>query len=163
MRGIEEECVEWEAPARECKDVSSWGQLCVVGKLIADHYVSKETIKTTLMQWWKRLGSLSFKVLGENVFLVEFTNAGDKKLILEGRPWVFEGNLFIIEDFDGQSSLSNFTFDKAAFWVRMLDMPLACMGQETGIMLGATVGIVEVVDTDGRGVGRENFYGLKFW
>jgi hypothetical protein len=30
-------------------------------------------------------------------------------------------------------------------------------------MLGATVGIAEVVDTDGRMSIEENFYGLKFW
>ena len=45
----EEECIEWEAPAKEWKDVSLWGQLCVVGKVIGDRYVSKETIKTTLL------------------------------------------------------------------------------------------------------------------
>ena len=92
-----------------------WGQSCVIGKLIGDRYVSKETIKTTLTHWRKPLESISLKVLGENVFLVEFTDVGDKKRILEGRPWMFEGSLFLIEDFDGKSSPANYTFDKAAF------------------------------------------------
>jgi hypothetical protein len=113
----EEECVEWEAPAGEWRDVSQWGQACVVGKLIEDRYVNKETIKITLTRWWKPSGTLSFKVLGENMFLVEFTYARDKKWILDGRPRVFEGSLFLIEDFDGKSSPANFTFDKASLWV----------------------------------------------
>lgn len=158
----EEECVEWEALVGEWQDVSSWGQLCVVGKLIAD-FVSKETIKTTLMRWWKPLGTLSFKVLGENVFLIEFTDGDDKKWILEGRPWVFEGSLFLIVDFDGHSSPANFTFDKAAFWVRMKNLPLACIGKETGRMLGASAGEVEVVDTDGKGVGWGEYLRVKIW
>jgi hypothetical protein len=51
----------------------------VVGKLVAERQVSKETIKTTLIRWWKILDPTSFKILGENLFLVEFTNEDDKK------------------------------------------------------------------------------------
>jgi hypothetical protein len=69
--------------------VTAHGSLCVIGKLIANRLVSKETIKSTLLRWWKMKGTLSYKVLGENVFLVEFTDAGDKKRVLDGRPWVF--------------------------------------------------------------------------
>lgn len=105
--------------------------------------------------------TITFKVLWENVFLVEFTNAGDKKGILEGRPWVFEGSLFLIEDFDGKSSSANFIFDKATFWVRMSNLPLACMDKETGRMLGEIVGRVEDVDTDGRGVVWGEFLRVK--
>jgi hypothetical protein len=97
--------------------------------------------------------TFSFKVLGENVFLVEFTDVGDKKCILKGRPWAFEGSLFLVEDFDGHSSITDLTFDKATFWVRMANLPLACMGHETGRILGSSVGVVEAVDTDGRGIG----------
>ena len=69
----EDEIVEWEAPVKECEEVSAQGQFCVVGKLIGDRFVSKETIKTTFSQWWKLpMETFSFKVLGENVFLVEF-------------------------------------------------------------------------------------------
>lgn len=149
----DDEIVEWEAPVGECEEVSSRGKSCVVGKLIGDRFVSKETIKTTLLKWWKPRGTLSFKVLGENIFLVEFTHAGDKKRILDGRPWVFEGSLFLIEDFDGQSSIANFSFDSVAFWVRMVNLPLACMGQATGRMLGSSVGVVEAMDTDSQRVG----------
>jgi hypothetical protein len=49
------------------------------------------------------------------LFLVEFTNEGDKRRVLEGRPWVFEGSLFLPEDFDGCTSPSDITFEKAAF------------------------------------------------
>jgi hypothetical protein len=79
-----------------------------------------------LLHWPCALASKTYKILSIN--LGSIWHNKDGKRILKGRPWVFEGSLFIIEDFDGQSSLSNFTFDKAAFWVRMLDTPLACTG-----------------------------------
>jgi hypothetical protein len=149
----DEENVEWEAPVEECTDVASQGLMCVVGKLFVDHIVSKETIKKELLTWWKLLGTISFKILGENLFLIEFTSEEDKGRVLEGRPWVFEGSLFLIEDFDGCTSPAELSFDKAAFWIRMKNLPLACMGRETGRMLGSSVGTMVDIDTDAKGVG----------
>ena len=40
----EDECMEWEALVGQWHDVSLQGKNCMVGKLIADHQVSKETI-----------------------------------------------------------------------------------------------------------------------
>jgi preprotein translocase subunit Sec63 len=85
----DDECMEWEAPAGECRDMVSRGQTCVIRKLFADHIVSKETIKNTLLRWWKLSETISFKILGENLFLVEFIDEDDKRRVLEGRPWVF--------------------------------------------------------------------------
>jgi hypothetical protein len=49
-----------------------------VAKLVSDHLISKETIKTSLKGWWKISASPSFKVLGENLFLIEFKKMEDK-------------------------------------------------------------------------------------
>jgi hypothetical protein len=80
---------------------------------------------------------------------------------LEGRPWGFEGNLFLVEDFDGRIAPTNLNFDKAFFWVRMVGLPLACMGREVGFKIGSSVGIVEEVDTDKDGVGWGEYLRVK--
>lgn len=91
-----------------------------MGKLIANHLVSKEVIQATLLRGWKPSWTPSFNVLGGNLFLVDFVNERDKTRVLEGRPWVFKGNLFTVEDYDGLTPpLSKFPFNKATFWVRM--------------------------------------------
>jgi hypothetical protein len=99
-----EESFDLDTPDEELHDGVAWGQFCVLGKLVTNRMVSKEAIKMTLMRWWKPSGSFSFQVLGENLFLVEFTNVRDKKRILVGRPWVFEGSLFLLKNFDDLSS-----------------------------------------------------------
>ena len=76
---MDDECLEWKALARESIEVIDQGQFYVIGKLIAERMVSKETIKTTFLRWWKLEETFSFKILGENLFLVEFMNATDKK------------------------------------------------------------------------------------
>jgi hypothetical protein len=77
------------------------GKTCLAGKLISNHLVSKEIIKSTSLRGWKPLRTPAFKVLGDNLFLVDFENERDKKRVLEGRPWAFKGHLFAIEDYDG--------------------------------------------------------------
>lgn len=77
---------EVEVTATKVKGTITRGQSCIVGKLVSDRLVSKETIKSTLLGWWKLSGTLTFKVLGENLFLIEFEKARDKDQVLEGRP-----------------------------------------------------------------------------
>ena len=72
---------------------------------------------------------------------------------MKGRPWVFEGSLFLMEDFDGLTLPSNFTFDRETFWVRMINLPLACMGRDIGRKIGMSIGEVATVDTDAEGIG----------
>jgi hypothetical protein len=157
----DDEEVEVAIQKVELKGGETVGQSCVLGKLITDRMVCRETIQTKLTQWWKPWGKLMFKILGENTFLIEFEEHRDKVKVLAGRPWVFENNLLILEDFDGLSPISSFNFDKAAFWVRMFDLPLVCMGLEIGRKIGETVGVVEVVDTDARGIGWGEYLQMK--
>jgi hypothetical protein len=149
----EDEDGELEIQTTEVKGIINQGQLCIIGKLLSERIISKEMIKETLLRLWRIKKPFTFKILGENLFLMEFEEASDKVRVLEGRPWVFEGNLFLVEDFDGRTSPSEFTFDRASFWVRMLNLPLACMGREVGLKLGASVGQVEEVDIKKDGFG----------
>jgi hypothetical protein len=85
----EEEDVEIEIQKEAMEGMVSRGKSCLEGKLISDHFVSKEAIKSTLICWWKPFGQLTFKVLGENLFLIEFEHSKDKSRVLDWRPWIF--------------------------------------------------------------------------
>lgn len=91
-------------------------------------------------------------MLGENLFIIEFQYSWDKSSVLEGRPWTFEGHLFAMEDFNGLTPPTQIPFDKATFWVRMYNLPLACMGTTIGFQIGSSVGEVEDVDIVDDGV-----------
>jgi hypothetical protein len=66
------------------------------------------------------------------MFLVKLESEIDKNRVLEGRPWIVEGNLFAVEDYDGLSPPSSYLFEKAAFWVWIYNLPLACMSLIVG-------------------------------
>lgn len=143
------------------EDIVTKGKTYLVRKLISERIIGKETIRSTLVRGWKRTGSLSFKVLGENIFLMDFEHHWDKARVQEGRPWVFAGQLFSGEDFDGLVPPTQMPFDSVAFWVRMYNLPLVCMGRDTGFKLGAVVGKVEEVDTNIDGVGWGEFLRVR--
>jgi hypothetical protein len=69
---------------------SNHGKTCVVQKLIVDHMVNKEIIRARrsygVLHGWKPSSTPTFKVLGDNLFLVDFVNEKDKLRVLEGRP-----------------------------------------------------------------------------
>ena len=158
---FEEEEVDIDVQKNDFRSVSSRCQACIVGKSVANRYVSMETIKNNLLQWWRISGTLSFKVIGENLFLIEFEHGKDKKQVLEGKTWVVEGNLFLVEDYDWHISSTKLKFDLTSLWVCMSYFPLGCMSREVGRKIGSLVGIVEKVDTDEDGIGWGEFLRVK--
>jgi GTPase SAR1 family protein len=85
----ENEDAEMEIKKEAIEGMVSRGKSCLVGKLILDQFVSKEAIEATLIRWWKSSRRITFKVLGENMFLIDFEHYWDKSWVLEWRPWTF--------------------------------------------------------------------------
>jgi hypothetical protein len=139
----------------------SRGEACVVGKLLADRVVGKEVLKTPMIRAWQPSGRVTFKNLGPNLFLIEFQYEWDKSRIMEGRPWTFDGHLLSMVEYNGVKPLQQVNFDRAAFWVRMSNLPLACMSREVGISIGSSVGAVEDVDVADDGVGWGEFLRVR--
>jgi hypothetical protein len=50
------------------------------------------------MRAWRPKGEFILKVLGDNRFIAEIELEGDKTRIMEGRPWLFDGNLITLTD-----------------------------------------------------------------
>jgi hypothetical protein len=83
-----------EAVEEEVDGISNQGSHCLVGKLISERLIGKDTIRKIMVRNWRPSGSVVFKVLGENLFLLKFELEWDKIRIMEGRQWFFEQQLF---------------------------------------------------------------------
>jgi hypothetical protein len=62
-------------------ELGSRGKSCMVGKLISDRVIGKDAIKSTLIRGWRPAGTIGFKVLGDNIFLLEFEHSWDKSRV----------------------------------------------------------------------------------
>jgi hypothetical protein len=150
-----------EAVEEEVDGISNQGSHCLVGKLISERLIGKDAIRKNMVRNWRLTGSVVFKVLGENLFLLEFELEWDKIRVMEGRPWFFEQQLFSVVDYDGTTPPCKMIFQSAPFWIRMLHLPLSCMGKEMGKKLGETVGTVEEVETNEDGIGWGAYLRVK--
>ncbi len=81
----EEESVGVSLENLEIVPMVDRGRSCLVGKLVADRIIPKEFCKAPLMRAWRLAGSKLFKVIGENMFIVEFKYDWDESRIMEGR------------------------------------------------------------------------------
>jgi hypothetical protein len=82
-----------------------------VDKLVTDRIIPKEFYKAPLTRIWRSTGEITFSVIGENMFIVEFEYEWDKSRIMKGRPWLFDGYLVAL------TPLAKLNFDHAAFWI----------------------------------------------
>ena len=141
------------APKAKVEPMVEGGSVCVVGKLLANKTVGKEIIRPLLICAWQPTGWVSFKTLGTNPFLIEFENEWDETQIMEGCPWTFDRDLVSLVELDGITPMVELEFEKAAFWVCMYNLPLACMSKAIGMRMGASVGEVLEMEVNDEGVG----------
>lgn len=52
------------------------GRSCMVGNLLMKRTITKEILKTPMVRAWKLSGSVSFRVLGLNLFVIDFETDG---------------------------------------------------------------------------------------
>lgn len=81
--------------------------------------------------------------------------------MIEGQPWVFEGSLISIADYNGTIPPAQMDFEKVSFWTRMFNLPLSCMSTAMGFQLGNPVGTMEEVETEEDGVGWGTYLRVK--
>lgn len=70
--------------ANSLENLVERGQSTLVENLLTYRIVSKDVVKIPLLKAWKPMGSVSFRALGENLFLIEFEHEWDKSRVLEG-------------------------------------------------------------------------------
>jgi hypothetical protein len=69
--------------------------------------------------------------------------------------------LVSLADFDGLTPPKELKFERESFWIRMYNLPLACMGKTTGEKIRASVGVVEEVDVWEEAAGWGEYLRVK--
>jgi hypothetical protein len=86
--------------SEELEPMVGRGSLCLIGKVLVDRFVPKDSIRGPLMRAWNPSGGVSFKVIGGNMFVADF-ELEDKGRVMEGRPLLLDGSLVSLMEFDG--------------------------------------------------------------
>lgn len=138
------------------------GDLCLIGKIWVDRAIGRSIIEGIMSKIWKLSVKATFRELGQNVFLLSFATHANKQWVVSRRMWLFDNNLFALEEYDGFTKLQNMRFTNASMWVQLHDLPMASMNKKCGEKIGKTLGKVEVdVDEDDIGWGTSLHVKIK--
>ncbi|XP_042949100.1 uncharacterized protein LOC122281356 [Carya illinoinensis] len=142
-----------ELPIVVDKEAESRGKHCLLALILTEKGANKKAFKDTMSQIWKLDGWVSFKDMGDHMFLIEFQFQLDMEKVILGRPWFFDRSIVAIQLFDGSIPFNEIVFNYELFWVQIHNLPLNSMNQEVGGQVGAIIGKVLKVDVDEEGWG----------
>ena len=128
------------------------GRFCVILKILSHRSVNVEALRKNLNMLWKPRKSIRFSELEEDLFLVEFGDEGDKRRVLDMRPWSYEKQLVLLQEFEGELTPKEIVMKWSPFWVQMYNLPLKCRTKETTWAIGSKLGSVMEVDVSDSGV-----------
>ncbi|XBJ08228.1 hypothetical protein VPH35_013586 [Triticum aestivum] len=91
-----------------------------VGKLLSDRPAKAEYVGRTLGGVWSPFSGVDCKALGRN------------HRALNDRPWRFNKDLLVMEDFVPSKTIDEYHFKMIPIWVRVHGIPMGVMSRETG-------------------------------
>lgn len=127
---------------------------CLIEKLLTSRIISKVAIKNALIGAWRTREDFEVELIGKNLFLFKFECNFDKDWIFKNGPWFFDKYLLILEQPVVNVSVSEIEFKKAAFWLRLFNLPLEFRNKQMAKKLGDSLGEFLEVECD-----KEEFCG----
>ncbi|XP_042974300.1 uncharacterized protein LOC122305841 [Carya illinoinensis] len=157
----EEENVPIELVSKGNERQCDLGGRSLVGKIFIDRQIGKEVVSKTMEKVWKVSRPVAFQEFRSNCFILTFANLRDRSRILDGRPWQFDGHIFVLKVFDERTQPHLIHFDTELFWVRIHNLPFANMNRQTGEVVGSSIGRVVEVDIREDDVGWGSFLRVR--
>ena len=128
----------------------------LAGKFLTKRIVNAEAVARTFKPLWKPNGGLKIRDMGRNVLVFEFDDALDLERVLEFEPWSYDKSLVIFQKTESVESAPSLEFSVISFWVQLHNVPETSLNQETGEVVGNTIGTtIRVADPEDDGEGRE--------
>lgn len=145
--------VEIEIQMKKLEQVQEKGVLYLIGKLWVDRVINKWVIKSVMGKVRHPITSAIFREARSNVFIISFATIADKNRVASGWPWLFDNNIFVLEQFYGLRPLKDMEFDKASLWVQLHQLPLFGMHRIVHEMVCNSLEKIEDVEVEKGNVG----------
>lgn len=107
---------------------------------------------------WRVSKLAAFTDVGKNTFIVTFAIKTDKQRVVHGKPWLFYGHLFSLQNLDGAAQLTENMINTEWFWIQIHNIPFRCMNCYYGNLLEEKIGKVLKIDVDDDDMGWGKIY-----
>ncbi|KAK6147850.1 hypothetical protein DH2020_018762 [Rehmannia glutinosa] len=128
---------------------------CLLAKIFANKPIPRETVKIQMPKILQTSRTVEIEAVGENLYIMDFKSAQDRRRALEEGPWNLFKSLVLFQKIKGLQHPQDVVFKSIDIWVQMHNLPLAFMNRRVLESIGAKMG--EVLDLD-EGDGG-NFWG----
>lgn len=118
--GDEEEALDFSEEIEELVKEVRWLALFRVHTTKA---FSHSALLNAMRIAWSAAKEVTFKVKGDNLFLVQFHCLGDWTRVMEGGPWLFRGAPVVLEEYDGFSNIHEYKLNRIPVWTRIQGIP----------------------------------------
>ncbi|KAL5837394.1 hypothetical protein ACOSQ3_014563 [Xanthoceras sorbifolium] len=85
--------------------------LCLAGRLMVSKQVNRESFRAIFPKIWRTTQEVEIEVLWDNIFGFHFKNLVDRKRVMAGGPWSFDGSLLVLEELTDVGELSRLAFN----------------------------------------------------
>lgn len=109
------------------------------------------TMEEALRPAWGNPRGLTFRSMGENMFVAQLETQRDRDRIWEGAPWMVGKHAVVLEFFDINSRPSDLKFDRIPMWTRVINLPFNLLRPPWVRRIADLTGEVIKVDTDANG------------
>lgn len=117
------------------------GERCLIGRVRREKKINKDVFRKSISRLWRTGKPISFKEIQENLWVFEFSDEADKKRVLEGRPWAYERQIMVLDEFNRSVPPSQLKFCHTPCWIllagsRYITCPLIACREWCGKKLG---------------------------
>lgn len=114
--------------------------LCLVGKVIQAKTLNASVVSNILMAAWKTRAPFQVSDWNNNVFLFQFEDPEDKRLVVQDGPWSVMNSLLVLRPLEKDMVVSEIQFQLCPFWVQIHGLPVEKMCRANAEIIGKRFG-----------------------
>ncbi|GAU31323.1 hypothetical protein TSUD_315330 [Trifolium subterraneum] len=141
----EYECPEFVFSKAEEKRIFMPWRRGVIVKLLGRR-IGYKALENRLKQMWVRKGVINIIDLGNQYYLVAFTNEEDKNAAISDGPWFIYDHYLTVREWSPNFHPANDTIKNVAVWVRISGLPIEYYDSKVLHFIGNRVGKTVKVD-----------------
>ena len=133
----------------------------ILGKVLTKRPLRKSSFRGAIARLWKVEGGFTMRELENDVFLFLFSDAKERRRILDMEPWVFDKHLIVLKEVNGDDVLNWGDWCFTPFWVQAHNLPMRGIGEKIGMMIGEATGVAIRVWKDKDGMCTGSFIRIR--
>ena len=118
----------------------------ILFKLLTTRTFNGDAFKNSVGAMWASHGVLLVITIDDNLFMAAFPSDAALRRVFSTSPWTFDKKLILMARFVGDLQPTTVKFTHAAFWIRLVNLPIKSMTCEMGEDIGQRVGRLIAVD-----------------